>query len=147
MRRAILIGALLGVVCFGCFAAWRSLRTPQPPRPQPQLADRGMVKSDLLVYARAERAFYGSSGRYASMDELRAKGLLSLPPDTRWPYRYLISVPAPDAFVVVALPQSPEGGRAKALSIDEEMNMREIEPHPRAPYHRRHRLLSHTSVV
>lgn len=147
MRRGILIGAVLGVFAFCCFAAWQSFRTPMPPRPQPQLADRGMVKSDLLLYARAERAFYASLGRYAAMEELRAKGLLSLPPDTRWPYRYMISVPAPDAFVVVALPQSTEGGRAKALSIDEEMNMRVIDPHPAAPYHRRHRLLSRKSMV
>ena len=147
MRRAIGLGALVAVLAYGCLAGWRALRNPLPPRPQPQLADRGLVKSDLLLYARAECAFYASSGRYASMDELRAKGLLSLPPDTRWPYRYLIAVPAPDAFVIVAMPQSTEDGRAKALSIDEEMNMREIDPHPGSPHHRRHRNLSRTSVI
>jgi hypothetical protein len=81
------------------------------------------------------------------MEELRAKGLLSLPPDTRWPYRYMISVPAPDAFVVVALPQSAEDGQVRALSIDEDMNMREIEPHPASPHHRRHPNLTRKSIV
>src|SRR5579884_1702704 len=137
MRRHIAIGALLAVIAYCGLVAWRSLRTPVPPRPEPHLADRGVIKSDLLVYARAERAFFASSGHYASMSELRDRGLLSLPPDTRWPYRYMISVPAPDSFVIVALPQSAEAGHPVALTIDEKMNMREINPHSSPPRHHR----------
>jgi len=147
MRRQILIGALMGVIAFCALMSWRAFRTPLPPHPQPQLADRGVIKSDLLVYARAERAYYASAGCYASMAELRDKGLLSLPPDTRWPYRYLISVTAPDSFVVVAMPQAAEGGRAVALTIDDQMNMRELDPHPTLPHHRRHRNATRTTVL
>lgn len=147
MRRAIATGALLAVVAFAALLGWRSLRTPVLPRPEPRLADRGVIKSDLIVYARAERAFYASVGHYASMAELRAKGLLSLPPDTRWPYRYMISVPAPNAFVVVAMPQSAQSGRAVMLTIDDQMNMRAIDPHDVPQHHRRRGNLLRTKVA
>lgn len=136
MRRAILIGTLVAVVAYGAIAGWREFRTPQlPPRP---LADMGAVKADLFEYARAERAFYASSGRYATMQELRSEGLLSLPPDVRWPYFYSIHTPAPDRFVIIAMAKGPFGSRPIALSIDDNFNMQQFDPHKwRHPEHRR----------
>ena len=127
MRRYVVIGAVLGIVAFGLIAGWRMVRTPAlPPRP---LADMGDVKSDLFVFARAERAFYASSGRYASMDELRSRGLLTLPPEVRWPYFYSVHTPTPDRFVIVAMAKGPFGSRPIALSIDDNFNMRQFDSH------------------
>ena len=123
----MLIGALVAVLAYGGLVGWRMFRTPQlPPRP---LADMGDVKADLFDYARAERAFYASTGRYATMDELRSKGLLSVPPDVRWPYFYSIHTPAPDRFVIIAMAQGPFGSRPIALSIDDNFNMRQFDSH------------------
>ena len=130
MRRQVLIGALVVVLVFGLVTAWRMLRTPDPPpTPQPQLADLGTVKSDLFIFARAERAFFAATGRYAAMSELRSHGLLSLPPVTRWPYSYYIAVPQPGRFFIVAVAQGPPEGRPVALAMNEQMEMRQFEPH------------------
>ena len=133
MRRRYGIAVLVAVLGVLLFVGWKMERVlPLPPRPQ---ADLGTVKSDLFVFARAERAYFASAGRYAPMSELRTNGLLSLPPDTRWPYRYSIVVTAPDTFVIVAMSQNLDGGRPVALAIDEHLNMREFHPHSR--FHRR----------
>lgn len=127
MRRHIAIGAFIAVLAYGVLAGWRVLRIPQlPPRP---LADMGDVKSDLFKYARAERAFYASNGRYAAMDELRSRGLLTIPPDIRWPYFYSIHTLAPDRFVIVAMAEGPFGSRPIALMIDDSFNMRQFDSH------------------
>ncbi|MGH9523967.1 MAG: hypothetical protein ACRD3E_15705, partial [Terriglobales bacterium] len=72
MRKAILRAVVVAMVAWAALLAWRYARIPAlPPRPQ---ADMGTVKEDLLVFARAERAFYASAGRYAEMHELRTAG-------------------------------------------------------------------------
>ena len=138
MRRQIGIGVLVAVLAYAALAGWRMVRTPElPPRP---LADVGAVKSDLFDYARAERAFYASMGRYASMKELRSEGLLSLPPDIRWPYFYSIHTPAPDRFVIVAIAKGPFGARPIVVTIDDSFNMRQFDSHHwTMPDHQRQR--------
>jgi hypothetical protein len=127
MRRGIVIGALVAVLAFSVIVGWRMLRMqPLPPRP---LADVGAVKSDLFVFAKAERAFYASTGRYATMEQLRSEGLLSLPPDIRWPYFYSIHRPTPDRFVIVAMAEAPSGSRPIALMIDDKFDMRQFDSH------------------
>lgn len=126
MRRQVLIGALVAVLAYGVLAGWRVWKTPQlPPRP---LAGMGEVKDDLFEYARAERAFYASNGRYATMQQLRSEGLLSLPPDVRWPYFYSIHT-TPDRFVIIAMAEGPFGSRPIALSIDDHFDMRQFDSH------------------
>src|SRR5689334_5076097 len=122
MRRYIAVGAVIAALAYGVLAGWRVIRVQQlPPRP---LADVGVVKSDLFEYARAEHAFYASAGHYASLQELRSQGLLSLPPNIRWPYFYSIRTPRPDRFVIVAIAQGPFGARPIALTIDDDFKMR-----------------------
>jgi hypothetical protein len=138
LRFSLLVLAL--VLVGGLVTGARFLRTPALPAQHRPLADMGAVKSDLFIYARAELAFYASSGRYADMQELRSRGLLSLPPDVRWPYFYSIHTPSPDRFVIVAIAQGPFGARPIALSIDDDFNMREFDSHRWGPpeHRRRH---------
>jgi hypothetical protein len=63
------------------------------------------------------------------MSELRSDGLLTLPPDIRWPYFYSIHTPAPDRFVVIAMAQGPFGARPIAITIDDDFNMRRFNSH------------------
>ena len=132
------------LVAWAALLAWKYERIPAlPPRPQ---ADMATVKQDLLVFARAERAFYASSGRYAEMHELRTQGLLTLPPEMRWPYSYYVVMPTSKRFVVVAMGQGAMGARPLALAIDEKMDMRELDasdfPAPRGK--RRQRMMRTT---
>lgn len=138
MRKALVRATVVAVLAWAALLAWRFVRVPElPPRPQ---ADIGTVKEDLLNFARAERAFYATSGRYAAMGELRTQGLLSLPPQTRWPYSYYVVVRAPERFVVVAMGQAAMGARPLALAIDEKMNMQELDSNDFPPPHGRQRL-------
>ena len=140
MRLRFGILVLVAVLGYAAFLAWRMERLPAPPlRPSQPLADLGTVKSDLFVFARAERAFYASVGRYASMQELRSEGLLSLPPDIRWPYFYSIHTPAPDRFVIVAIAQGPFGARPIAITIDDDFNMHQFDAHHWPQLDRRHK--------
>ena len=110
-------------------AAWRfaraSLLPPNLPRP---VADQGVIKSDLFNFARAEHAYFAMSGHYAEMDELRAKGLLTLPPNARWPYFYSIYVIGSNRFAIVAMASGPLSGRPVALVIDDALRMRKYTP-------------------
>src|SRR5512133_3351599 len=101
------------VVFFAAFfaagiSAWRFTRTslipPHLPRP---VADPGIIKADLLNFARAEQAYFAMAGHYAEIEELRAKGLLTLPPNARWPYAYSIYLMSPDKFAIVAMATGP----------------------------------------
>lgn len=139
MRKAIWRAVVIAVLAWAALLAWKYERIPElPPRPQ---ADMGTIKQDLLLFARAERAFYASAGRYAAMHELRTQGLLSLPPETRWPYSYYVVTPSPKQFVVIAMGQTRMGARPLALAIDDKMNMRELDsndfPPPASKRHER----------
>ncbi len=139
MRVRLGTAVVVVILGYAAFLAWRMERLPAPPQPAPVLADLGTIKSDLFVYARAERAYFAATGRYATMQELRSDGLVSLPPDIRWPYFYSIRT-APDRFVIVALAKGPFGSRPIAITIDDAFNMRRFDahqwPHPE-PRHRR----------
>jgi hypothetical protein len=149
MRTRFVVALLVAVFGYIGYSAWRTERLPALPHPHPALADLGVMKSDLFVYARAERAFYGSTGRYASMHELRSAGLITLPPDTRWPYRYTIVVPDANTFLIVAMSQGPVNGRLVAFTIDDKMDVREFNPHPTPdrPHNRRSRSTRRTSFL
>jgi hypothetical protein len=106
---------MLVTAYFGFFL-WRLLHVPTPTLAQPTryAVDIKAVKSDLCRLARSERAFFASIGHYASPNELRSNGDLTLPLAGRGPYLYRISVPVPEGFVIVASSQE----QLTALSID-----------------------------
>jgi hypothetical protein len=138
MRKLVWRTVVVAVLACAVLLAWRFVRIPElPPRPQ---ADMATVKEDLLKFARAERAFYASAGRYAAMNELRTEGLLSLPPETRWPYSYFVVMPGAKRFVVVAMGQGVMGARPLALAVDEKLDMRELEGRDFPPPHGKQRL-------
>ena len=140
MRFRLGIAMLAAVIAYCLFVGWKFARTPAlPPRPQPQLADLGTIKADLFAFARAERAYYAAAGRYAPLSELRSEGLLSLPPDIRWPYFYTIHMPAPNRFVIMAVAEGPFGARPIAITIDDDFNMRRFDSHHWRPGRRRNR--------
>lgn len=143
MHKRLAVTVVLVALAWSGLLAWRMVRLEKlPPRPQ---ADMGTIKQDLLLFARAEKAYYASSGHYAPMSELRTAGLLSLPPETRWPYSYYVVVRGP-GFVVVAMAQGPLGARPLALAVDEKMDMHELDPHD-FPGPRHHRAVWNTRIT
>lgn len=78
------------------------------------------VRGDLLSIAQAERGYYASEGKYASLDELISSHSLTVARQ-RPPYSYEVDVTG-SGFRVVAARSADDGSGAPAeLSVDENM--------------------------
>lgn len=114
------VAVLLLASLYCVFVGKRLTRIPEPP----ELDFHGppssvnTVKFDLCELASAEREFYETTGAYATDAELHANGDDSLPPSGRWPYRYLVEVPTPDAFTIVAMHYGPLNDAPAAVVTD-----------------------------
>jgi hypothetical protein len=81
------------------------------------------VRNDLLAMAQAERSHNALHGGYASLDELRQQGELSMNRDNRGPYKYSAEI-SDSGFRVVATYSGPENsGMPKTMSVDQSMQV------------------------
>lgn len=80
------------------------------------------VKSDLLVLANAERGQFALEGKYASLEELVAKGSVSM--RSRPPYRYSAEVSETGFRITATYEGPPASGAPRTISIDESMQIR-----------------------
>ena|SRR5947209_1719730 len=81
------------------------------------------VKHDLMAIAQAERTHNALRGGYASLDDLRSSGDLSMPRNNRGFYNYSTEV-ADSGFRVTATYSGPENPLApKSISIDQSMSI------------------------
>ena len=79
------------------------------------------VKYDLMAIAQAERMHNGLRGGYASLDELRSSGDLTMPRNNRGPYNYAVEVSS-TGFRATATYGGAEGIKAPhAISVDQTM--------------------------
>ena len=81
------------------------------------------VKSDLLNIASAERTYYVSQGKYASLDELISGNYITIKGE-RPPYTYSVE-PSSSGFRAVATRSGP--GSPAQISIDETMQVQTTE--------------------
>lgn len=133
-------GMIVLVVAF-VFVGWLftqmlHLRLPPAPPPEPATADIRAVKSDLCRLTAAERAFLQTTGSFANESELRANGDASLVTTGRGPYRYLITVPAPQVFTIVATHHGPLNHAPVAVITDNSGEVCTVTPNPRATHDR-----------
>ena len=84
------------------------------------------VKSDLIGIASAERRYFATEGKYASLDELISSNYLSMVRQ-RPPYTYDVET-SPNGFRVVAT-RSGDGtpGMPGQFSVDENMEFKTSE--------------------
>jgi hypothetical protein len=83
------------------------------------------VRNDLLAIAQAERSHAALKGGYASLDDLRAQGDLTMQRNRRGPYTYSAEV-NDSSFRIVATYSGPgTPGLPKSLSIDQTMQVSE----------------------
>lgn len=81
------------------------------------------VRNDLLAIAQAERSHAATNGGYVSLDELRAKGELTMSRNNRGPYAYSSEVSASGFRIVATYGGPANSGMPKTLSIDESMQI------------------------
>ena len=79
------------------------------------------VRSDLMAIANAERRYWVSNAKYASLDELRRNGDTYIP--TRPNYTYSADV-SETRFRIIATYSGPDPKAPKLVSVDETMAVR-----------------------
>ena len=79
------------------------------------------VRSDLMAIANAERRYWVSNAKYASLDELRRNGDTYIP--TRPNYTYSADV-SETRFRIIATYSGPDPKAPKRVSVDETMAVR-----------------------
>ncbi len=131
-----LVGIVALVIAFGWsgFILYR-LATPRvategrmPVRIR-AVAHLDVVHEDLCDLAQAEVNYERATGHYADAAELRSNGFGALMPERRWPYRYIIHVPAPETFVITAVAEAPLEDQPNVLLIDDQLRM-QTRTHP-----------------
>jgi hypothetical protein len=79
------------------------------------------VRMDLLALANAERRYWASNSKYASLNELQSNGDIQVPHRPTYNYAAEIS----DAgFKITATYSGPDPKAPKHLSVDETMSVR-----------------------
>ncbi|MGD0571162.1 MAG: hypothetical protein ABSA78_22445 [Candidatus Sulfotelmatobacter sp.] len=84
------------------------------------------VRTDLMSIAAAERQYYASEGKYASLDELVSNNFISVARQ-RPPYSYEIEISSGGFRVVATRSGDNASGLPARLSVDENMEFRESE--------------------
>ena len=81
------------------------------------------VRMDLIAIANAERMYFASNGRYASLNELRANGDTQITRDSRPNFTYSAET-SDSGFTIIANYSGPDPNAPKRLSIDETLTVR-----------------------
>ena len=123
MSRFLGFVALLIVVAAGAGIYVRQAKTVSAGGNPSANVDIVGVKHDLMAIAQAERTHNALRGGYASLDDLRSSGDLSMSRNNRGFYNYSAEV-TDSSFRVTATYSGPENPLApKSLSIDQSMGI------------------------
>ena len=76
------------------------------------------VRNDLLALANAERRYWASNAKYASLDELQTNGDIHIPTRPTYSYSALVSE---NTFKIVATYSGSDPKAPKQISVDETM--------------------------
>jgi len=78
------------------------------------------VRNDLLGIANAERRYFASNGKYATLEELRTHGDTNIP--TRAHYSYSVQT-TDTSFKIIATYSGPDPKAPKRIAVDETMTI------------------------
>jgi len=84
------------------------------------------VKSDLISIASAERRYYATEGKYASLDDLISTNYITVARQ-RPPYTYEIQVGSGGFHVIATRSGDNTSGTPAQLSVDENMEFQSSE--------------------
>jgi hypothetical protein len=110
---------VLIVAAIGAYVYMRQAQSVSAIGTAPNTAiDVTAVRSDLLAMANAERRYWVSHAKYASLDELRTNGDIHIPSRPNYSY----SAQATDtAFKVIAAYSGSDPKAPKHITVDETM--------------------------
>jgi hypothetical protein len=84
------------------------------------------VKSDLISIASAERRYFATEGKYASLDELISSNNITVARQ-RLPYSYAVEISSGGFRVVATRSSDNPSGTPAELSVDENMQFQTSE--------------------
>ena len=121
MGRAVGFIVLVIVVAIGGYLYMKQTQsvTSVGSNPETTIAVTA-VRNDLLAIANAERRYFASNGKYASLDELRTAGDITIPARPNYSYSAQTSE---TTFKIVAVYSGPDAKAPKRITVDETMTM------------------------
>ena len=124
MGRAIGLLGVLIALAIGAYIYTQQAKSVSKEAGNPRATiDVVGVKMDLNNLAQAERRYNAREGHYASIDQLRSAGDISMASDHRGPYAYSANT-SDNGFTITASYSGPANPEApQSLSIDENMQI------------------------
>jgi hypothetical protein len=121
MTRTLGLISVVVVVGIGSYVYTRQTQSVTSIGSNPETTvDVLAVRNDLMAIANAERRYWASNARYASLDELRSKGDIEVPSRNDFAY----SVEASDTtFTIVASYSGSDPNAPKRISLNETMTI------------------------
>jgi hypothetical protein len=119
MGRAVGFIVLMITVAIAGYLYMQQVRSVTSVGSNPQTTiDVTAVRNDLLAIANAERNYFASNGKYASLDELRTGGDITIPSRPNYSY----SAETTEAtFKITAVYSGADDKAPKRMTIDESM--------------------------
>jgi hypothetical protein len=124
-RGGAFVGMLTAVIVAGFLVTQYSRKSGDQGAGNPRATvDIVGVKNDLVNLANAERGYFAREGKYASLDELRAAGDITMASNGRGPYHYGADVSDNSFRITATYTGPPEESAVSTLTIDESMQIR-----------------------
>lgn len=121
MGRAFGLISVIIVLAIGGYVYTREARTVTPIGSTPKTTvDVVGVRNDLMAIANAERRYWVTNSKYASLDELRTNGDIEIPSRDNYTYSAETS---DTGFRIIASYSGPDPKAPKRISVDESMQM------------------------
>jgi hypothetical protein len=121
MGRAFGLVAVVIVLAIGGYIYTREAQTVTPIGSTPKTTvDVIGVRNDLMAIANAERRYWVTNSKYASLDELRTNGDIEIPGRDNYTYSAETS---DTGFRITASYSGPDPKAPKRISVDESMQM------------------------
>ena len=121
MGRTLGLISVVIVVGIGSYVYTRQAQSATSIGSNPETTvDVLAVRNDLMAIANAERRYWATNSRYASLDELRTSGDIEVP--SREAFTYSVET-SDTGFRIVASYSGSDPGAPKRISVDDEMRM------------------------
>jgi len=121
MSRTVGFLTIVIVAAVGIYVFMHDAKPPMSVGSTPRTTiDLTAVRNDLLAMANAERRYWISNSKYASLDELRVNGDIHIP--TRPSYAYSAEAGS-DGFRIIASYSGSDPNAPKRISVDETLNI------------------------
>jgi hypothetical protein len=113
--------AVMIAVAIGLYVYTKDVQTVTPGRSPSRTIDVTAVRNDLIAIANAERRYFATNGKYASLDELRSNGDIQVP--SRASYTYSAET-SDSRFTIIATYTGADPNAPKRISLDETMTVK-----------------------